>query len=107
MSIQPVYNAPMSPELKTASTSSDPEVQKIMSQIKDWEGCPTTDPHTKKEKVAALEQKLSLVESSLKNHAKNAQAMRRTPSPQSGDQASSSNLSKSKFSPYQNLDVLV
>ncbi len=73
MSVQPVYNPPMSPVLKAASTSSDPQVQKIMSQIKDWEGCPTTDPQTKRKKVQGLEDELASVESSLKNHAEMTQ----------------------------------
>jgi hypothetical protein len=70
MSIQPVYNAPYSSDIKAASSSSDPQVQKIMSQIKDWEGCPTTDPQTKRVKVAALELQLASVESGLKVRAK-------------------------------------
>ncbi len=52
-----------------------------MSQIKDWEGCPTTDPHTKRVKVAALEEQLASVEASLRSKAMTTQLMSATPAP--------------------------
>jgi hypothetical protein len=69
LNVQPNYYA-SSPAIQAAGKSSDPQVQKLMSQIKDWEFCPTTDPQTKKKKVDALESQLSSVEASLDKQSK-------------------------------------
>ena len=47
--------------------NTDIRVRHLQAQIADWQTCPTTDPATKKSKVARLESELSSVENGLRS----------------------------------------
>jgi hypothetical protein len=67
MSISSVMSS--SSSASTPDYSSDPQVQRIEAQIKDWTNCPTTDAQTKKKIVGQLQTQLDGVESQIKQQA--------------------------------------
>lgn len=69
MSAQPVYIPAGASQSSNSDYSTDPEVQRIEAQLRDWENCPTTPPQQKKQIVDQLQSQLEGVEASLKNSA--------------------------------------
>ena len=83
------------------SVQSDPQVQRLEYQIKDWSTCPTTPPAMKKQIVAQLQIQLDSAEAADQAHEKNVQSLKQISSSSPSNSSGQSQSSGKFVSPFR------
>ncbi len=84
MTLSTIGGASCSPCTSNTDASADSQVQRLESQIKDWQTCPTTDPAVKRQMVDRLQIQLDRQKANINRAATRARESAQPAPPKQG-----------------------